>query len=377
MAALFQNRVVRWGLYLAFWTSLGLFNICQSYVHSLAARRPLFWFDIVLAGLTDWYVWAALAPAVVWLARRFRFGQSTWRTSLAFHAPASIVVGFAVSTGVFFFLYEAGVEVYHSYPFAQIFAWIVFGPYLVLYVWIYWAIVFVDHARDYYLKYREREVQASRLAALLARAELDALKMQLHPHFLFNTLQTVSALMHKDVELADEMLARLADLLRATLDTAQAQEVPLRQELDFIETYLEIEQARLGARLRIRFEIEPEARDALVPNLILQPLVENAVRHGIAPRSEGGRIMVRARRVASGLELEVEDDGPGLSATLPGRSREGLGLANTRARLAALYGPGHRLELGAGEHGGLRAQVRLPFREPADETPGAVAAGVS
>jgi LytS/YehU family sensor histidine kinase len=236
--------------------------------------------------------------------------------------------------------------------------------------------VLVDHAWGYSLKYRERELHASQLAAQLAQAELQALRMQLHPHFLFNTLHTVSALMHKDVELADDMLSRLGDLLRRTLDTAQAQEVPLQQELEFIQTYLEIEQARLGSRLHVRFETEPETLDVLVPNLILQPLVENAVRHGIAPRLEGGRLVVRARRESDRLELEVEDDGPGLPADFADRPREGLGLANTRARLAALYGPAHQFELASVPPRGLRVVLRLPFREQADEPAVAVIARV-
>src|SRR5262249_36052627 len=151
------------------------------------------------------------------------------------------------------------------------------------------------------------------------------------PHFLFNTLHTISALMHQDVELADRMLTRLADLLRLTLDNAGLQEVPLQQELEFIQPYLEIEQARLGSRLQVQMEIDPETRDATVPNLVLQPLVENAIRHGIAPRPEGGRLAIRTRRTPEHLQLEVADDGPGLPDPDEGvPCREGFGLKNTR-----------------------------------------------
>jgi LytS/YehU family sensor histidine kinase len=168
--------------------------------------------------------------------------------------------------------------------------------------------------------------------------------------------------MHQDVELADRMVARLGELLRLTLESAGHQEVPLRQELEFIKPYLEIQQARLGSRLRVEVGVDPAVMDAAVPNLLLQPLVENAIRHGVAPRPEGGRIEVRARREGDLLRLEVRDDGPGL----PGKPcGEGVGLANTRARLQQLYGDFHRLTLANGAPAGLVVTLDLPYREPA------------
>jgi signal transduction histidine kinase len=369
-----KHRVARWGLYLGFWTSLGVFNVCQAYLLASTTHRPFNWSETLLFGLIDWYLWVVLAPCVVALARRFRFEQETWRRSLAWHVSLSLAVGLLVALAVTDAMYLCNIGSVQSRPFERTLLWVILSPYLVLYVWVYWAIILVDHAWGYYRKYRERELQASQLATQLARAQLHTLKMQLQPHFLFNTLQTVSALMHKDVELADDMLARLADLLRSTLDTAQSQEVPLRRELEFIATYLEIEQARLGSRLDASLESEPDVWDALVPNLILQPLVENAVRHGVAPRPEGGRLVVRARRVPAGLEIRVEDDGPGLPTDHCHRAREGVGLANTRARLAALYGPDHEFTLESGPHSGTHAVLRLPFREQAEETAVAVVA---
>src|SRR5581483_4511485 len=163
--------------------------------------------------------------------------------------------------------------------------------------------------------------------------------------FLFNTLNAISALMHQDVELADRMIARLGELLRATLEKADLQEVTLRQELDFIQPYLEIEQARLGPRLRVQFRVDPDVMDGLVPNMLLQPLVENAIRHGIAPRAEPGSVEISARRANGSLQLQVRDDGPGIRSSPPARSHNGLGLANTRARLQQLYGAASNLEL--------------------------------
>jgi LytS/YehU family sensor histidine kinase len=244
---------------------------------------------------------------------------------------------------------------------------LVLGPYLLPFIWVYWAVIGVAHAWRYHQKYRERELQAAELKGQLAQSQLQLLKMQLQPHFLFNTLHTISALMHKDVELADEMMVQFADLLRITLDDGQAHEVPLQQELDFVTTYLKIEQARLGSRLDVRLDIDPQARAALVPNLLLQPLVENAIRHGIAPRVQGGRLVIRARRAGPRLEVRIEDDGPGLAEDFPVRSRTGLGLANTRARLEGLYGAAHQFDLSRRPEGGVAATLTIPYHEEGDD----------
>jgi sensor histidine kinase YesM len=190
--------------------------------------------------------------------------------------------------------------------------------------------------------------------------------MQLHPHFLFNTLHAISALMHQDVEVADRMIARLGELLRSALESAGTQEVPLRQELDFIKPYLEIEQARLGARLAVQLEIAPDTMEAQVPNLLLQPLVENAIRHGIAPRNAPGRIAIRARRDKDCLHLQVSDNGLGLSSNY----QEGVGVANTKARLQQLYGAAQRFVMDNGPEGGLVVSVAVPYHEaPTNGTP--------
>jgi two-component system, LytTR family, sensor kinase len=214
---------------------------------------------------------------------------------------------------------------------------------------------------------RARELAASRLQTQLVQAQLQLLKMQLQPHFLFNTLHAISALLHKDPALADKMIARLGELLRATLEHGGSQEVTLQQELDFVRPYLEIEQARFGPRLRVALEIDPEALDASVPSMILQPLVENAIRHGVAARPGPGRVEVRVRRVGPALQIQVCDDGPGL----PPRFREGLGLTNTRARLHGLYGPAQELTLANGPAGGVVATLTLPCRlePPAADIP--------
>jgi LytS/YehU family sensor histidine kinase len=231
-------------------------------------------------------------------------------------------------------------------------------------------VVAAVHGWTYYGRFREREraaaalaVRASRLEAQLARAELDALKMQLHPHFLFNTLHSISALIHADPEGADLMVSRLSDFLRMVLDHAGAQELALRDELAFLERYLEIQRTRYRERLDAAMEIDPETLDARVPNLILQPLVENAIRHAVEPRAAGGRVRVTARRENGTLHLAVRDDGPGLRDAP--RSGNGVGLANTRARLAQLYGGAHAFELRNHPEGGLEVSLALPYRAEA------------
>ncbi|MCA1616609.1 MAG: histidine kinase [Acidobacteria bacterium] len=229
---------------------------------------------------------------------------------------------------------------------------------------IYFSVVGISYTLDYYRKFRERELRAAQLESQLAQAQLDALRKQLQPHFLFNTLNTVSILIDEDTKAAREMLVRLSDLLRATLDRARGHEVTLRQELDFVEGYLEIERTRFQDRLTVTVDAEPATLNARVPDLILQPIVENAIRHGVAPRAAAGRIEIRAARRNGSLHLRVRDDGAGLprEADDSGRRRGGVGIANTRARLAQLYGAGHGFEMRNAPGGGLCVEITIPFR---------------
>jgi LytS/YehU family sensor histidine kinase len=228
-------------------------------------------------------------------------------------------------------------------------------------VMFYWGIVIVDHAIDYYRKYQERELRASQLEAQLVASELQVLKLQLHPHFLFNTLNTISALIHESPEEADEMISQLGDLLRVTLETVHVHEVPLTQELDFLKHYLAIEQTRFQDRLRITMSIEPETLDAMVPNLILQPLVENSIRHGIALRPEARSIEIKSWQDNGTLRLRVADDGPGLSSDKL-LLKEGVGLTTTRQRLSSLYGTKHDFSLQNSPRGGLVVELTIPFK---------------
>jgi len=196
----------------------------------------------------------------------------------------------------------------------------------------------------------------------LAQAQLNALRMQLHPHFLFNTLNSISVLMSEDVATARRMLSRLSDLLRTSLDNDGRHEVSLREELEFLKAYLEIEETRFQDRLTVRMQIEPDLLDARVPNLILQPLVENAIRHGIATRAQSGVIEINAARDNGMMRLTVRDDGPGLGTNSPSSLISGIGLSNTRERLKQLYGANHRFEMMNASGGGLEVVIAIPFR---------------
>jgi signal transduction histidine kinase len=233
---------------------------------------------------------------------------------------------------------------------------------------VYWGVVGAVHAARATLLAREREQTAARLEASLATARLTALREQLQPHFLFNSLNAVSTLaLRGEPEAVTRALSTLSDLLRIALDTGQAQEVPLAEELAFLDRYLELQQLRFGDRLTVAREVDDAVLDAAVPVMLTQPLVENAVRHGIAQEPGPGRLAIRVRRRDRTVEIEVEDSGPGFGPASP--RGDGIGLANTRARLAGLYGEAQRLELGTAPGGGARVRVTLPYRPLPVPTP--------
>jgi len=235
-------------------------------------------------------------------------------------------------------------------------------------VLVYWVILGIAVALDLYRRYGQEQQKASRLQAQLLEAQLDALKMQLQPHFLFNTLHSLSDLVLEDAREATRMIARLGDFLRLTLDSSGSQMVRLETELEFLRCYLEIERVRFQDRLTVHFEVEHGVEPILVPNLILQPLVENAIRHGISGRLGPGRLDIEARRVDHHVEIQIRDDGPGLGAS-NGADRQGVGLSNVRERLECLYGDRGTLTLQNAPGGGLVATVLLPLSAPGSKPP--------
>ncbi|HVZ16068.1 MAG TPA: histidine kinase, partial [Terriglobales bacterium] len=238
-------------------------------------------------------------------------------------------------------------------------------------IFIYWSIVFVMQGWMYYERYRDRELRASVLQTQLAKAQLQALKVQLHPHFLFNTLNSVSELMHQDVNAAERVITRLSDLLRMTLENIGAQEIPLSQELHFVKGYLEIEQFRFQDRLRVELDIPAETLDCSIPNLLLQPIVENAIRHGICRNAEHGIIQITTRKISDRLLLVVADNGPGLKLNgdgKPSTANFGLGLSTTRTRLEVLYGNEQTFVMNNLPECGLEVRISLPWhKEPSPQ----------
>jgi two-component system, LytTR family, sensor kinase len=319
--------------------------------------------EALLSGAATWYPWILLAPGVFWVCGRFRFDADNWLRSAAVHVPASFVFG-TVWT-----LIRWG---------CSFIPWVDEKPLPIervaighLYMWLlaYWLLVGFHEAWRNYRRFTRGELRASQLEARLAQAQLEVLKGQLHPHFLFNTLHAISTLIHRDPEAADEMLAQLSDLLRMTLATVGVQEVPLQQELEFLRRYLDIQQTRFADRLRVVVDVPPDTLDVNVPNQVLQPLVENAIHHGIDARRGDGLVEIRARTEGDMLRLEVRDDGPGLKAAseAPSPRGTGIGLSNTRARLHELYGPQSALELANYPAGGTLVSLLIPLRRAQPE----------
>src|SRR5947209_5378183 len=358
-AKFIQNRWGQRGLIFGLWTLIGLAFSTQFFLSRANSSSPVTWKFALEHSLADWYLFALLSLPALWLARRFPFERVHWPRQLAIHLLASGAFSLLWMTARA--LLEEGLsragesQVTFKAAFTYALAATFFFNLL-----IYWAIVSVSHSIDYYRKYQERELRTAELEAGLAQARLQALQMQLNPHFLFNTLHSISSLMHSNIEAADRMISRFGELLRLTLENTDSQKLSLRQVLAFLESYLEIEQTRFGDRLSVRMEIASETLEARVPNLVLQPLVENAIQHGIEPHARPGQIELCARKENGKLLLEVRDNGNGLpNARQPA---EGVGVSNTRARLQQLYGAAHTFEFRNGEKGGLLVSVDIPFR---------------
>jgi two-component system LytT family sensor kinase len=336
-------------------TVVGLYFATQAYF--TANQPPLPWAEALGVNLTFYYLWALSTPLVIGLARRFRFESGRWALSFLVHAGAS-----AALTAVEIVIAEGVLAALRLRPLGPFWSRVRFSFVLNFQssVPTYWLILFVYLAFDYYVKYRDREVRTAQLAAQLSIAQLQALKMQLKPHFLFNTLNSISSLMYSDVEAADAMLTGLSEFLRLTLDRDLEQEVTLGEELEFVSRYLAIEKIRFEDRLTVSVDVAAETQQARVPTLALQPLVENAIHHGISPRPEGGRIAIRASRQQSMLHISIADNGVGSGEA--SAIRERVGLANTRARLAHLYGAEQSVRFSDLPGGGFLVQIVIPFR---------------
>ncbi len=346
-------KSVRRGLaILAAWIAFGFFNGTQTYVTRInPAGVP--WRPVYTFTLLDALIWAALTPMILAVSRRLSPSRLRWPWVLASQFLTGIAFALVHFTLFVKLLPWVG---YYRVGAASIFRTLL-PTRLQFDLLTYWLLAGVLQAMEYYQQVRERERRASQLETSLVQARLQALRNQLQPHFLFNTLNTISSLMYKDVPAADRVLNRLAGFLRLALETARSQEVCLQTELEYTDRYLDIEKVRFLDRLVVEQVIESDVLDALVPTLILQPLVENAIRHGVGARAGGGRMWIRASRQADRLVVEVEDEGKP-----PHEIREGVGITNARSRLSALYGDRQRLAIGTGSSGGFRVAMELPYR---------------
>ncbi|HEV2147657.1 MAG TPA: histidine kinase [Longimicrobiaceae bacterium] len=341
-----------WHVILGGWTLGGVLLSLQYYSAGVSMGIPHPLPVPVLAGFTEAYLWAGVTFGALWVSRRFPLVPGRWMVSIPVHAGAGLVL---LAARIFVGLHLLSLFLPAELPsFTE--ALVRLPEYFIR----YWLLLGAVHAVEYARRSQEREVAAANLRTELATAQLQVLKGQLHPHFLFNSLHAVSALMYSDVREADRMLSRIAEVLRRSLQSADVQEVTLGEELEFLGPYLEIEQTRFQDRLCVEVDVDPELRQALVPHMLLQPLVENSLRHGIAPRRGGGSLRIAARSRDRRLLLEVADDGPGFSGDTPAKGG-GIGLSNTRARLAHLYGPDHRFEV-HGDGPGFVVRIEIPLR---------------
>jgi two-component system LytT family sensor kinase len=338
-------------------TAIAVLYSLERYLYSRWVGEPVSLRSLLPAELVFTYTWALLAPLVMRLAQRFPLRGREVNRNLAIHMPAMLafVLVHASLFSLVTVLLAPGIElqILPSVLGRSLLSWTVVDAI------VYCALVTVNHAVIYYRVSKDRALRASQLEASLAQAQLQMLRMQLQPHFLFNTLHSISALMHKDVRRADSMVAALSDLLRMSLQNIGAQEVALQSELDFLQRYVEIMRLRFGERLKVSIDIDPETRDARVPNLFFQPLVENSFRHGFGDLGQGS-INITIVRDGDMLRCDVIDDGRGLRTG----HKDGVGLATTRQRLAHLYGDNFVFSMRGAPNEGVHVTVVIPFNHP-------------
>ncbi|TWI11993.1 histidine kinase/DNA gyrase B/HSP90-like ATPase [Lysobacter ruishenii] len=341
---------------LAAWALVAMLFAGQAWFAAQVRGEPLAWTRVSAIWFVWAAVWAALTPIALRLEARYPLQRPRLLGSLAVHGVASAACAlvnlalFALAAPV---IGATQVEPTWLGTFSRL-----LGTTLLLNLPVYWLIVAAAHGERLVRAAREKDRRQLRLEAQLADARLQTLRTQLQPHFLFNALNTIAVLMREDVDSAERILLQLSALLRRSLDSSEAHEVTLGDEIAFLESYLEIEQARFAGRLSYRIFVPDHVLEARVPNLILQPLVENALRHGLATRAGPGHVEIKAQRQGDSLLLRVADDGRGL----PPATTERVGLANTRARLRLLYADRQRFDVRNSDDGGVVAEIELPWR---------------
>ena len=352
----------KWFLYAVLWMVLAFCFAIQAYIAYALRGNRASWLPLFAWEGTSWALWGILAPFIFSFSRRYPLVKGRRRHHLALYVVAALLFSIVHlflnvtldSLAMRFFSepYGSFSEALQANFFSRI-TWRIF---------LFATIAVAGHGWEAQRRYKKEEQKSSELQMQLVQAQLQALKMQMHPHFLFNTLHSLSELMYRDIRAADELVVRLGEFLRMTLQNSGENQVPLSKELDFLRCYLEIEKVRLQERLDVIFHIDPATLNLPVPNLLLQPIVENAIRHGIAPRAEGGKVEISAIPVASMLRIEILDNGPGYSVTktLESCFQKGLGLANTRERLEKMYGTNQRMSVQNAPEGGFVVSLEIP-----------------
>jgi two-component system, LytTR family, sensor kinase len=374
MPRLSASAMPQWLKYWLAWTAAGLFYISQDFMTRLSRNEAIPWRNVVIGWMAGMYICALFTPPILSFGRRFPVDQGLRWQRIGIHFAAAIVFSMASTALEVPVLAALGMLPPLRHPASFAFDFWDLLPYdLHGGIIRYWAVIGLQalfrsnrEARRQERETLEVKVQSSQLAEQLTAAHLSALKMQMHPHFLFNTLSAIMVLVRQGKgQAAETMLSRLSDLLRHTLDNVDAQEVPLWRELDFLRLYLSIEQVRFEDRLRVQIDAGPEVADALVPHMVLQPIVENAVRHGLGQSEESVLIHVSIARANGQLALTVEDDGPGCPD--PVFNEKGIGLTNTRNRLKRLYGPAATFLAGNRIPRGVQVTMTLPYRAEGPE----------
>jgi two-component system, LytTR family, sensor kinase len=354
-----RRLAIIWGI----WTFIGLVFTLQMYFTSYRSERPAAFIDSLYLQMVWAYLWALATPLVLFFAAKLPVERNNWLRNTLRHIPISIILSCIVTA-----IGHVMLWIYLGWPQGRSFSFERMGRFVVANfsegIGIYMLIALSSYAFSYYRRYRESQVRTLQLESLLTKAQLEALKMQLQPHFLFNTLHSISALLSQDTEAARRMITRLGDFLRMTLENSGSEEVTLQQEMEFLNCYLAIERIRFQDRLSTNIDVSDDTLNARVPNLILQPIVENAIRHGIAPRSTPGLIEIEAKHLNGLVRIQVRDNGPGLSdhRISDNLSNRGLGLANTEKRLERLYGPKHLFDLRNNPNGGFVVTMEIPYR---------------
>jgi two-component system LytT family sensor kinase len=364
-----KTRPLRpWVLISAAWVVPAILAAIAAYLQARIGWRERVDLKALLWEGGDWLLYGALTPLVFLVARRLPLRRGHLARNIPIHFGAALLLCLLWAGAGLIYRHLLGLQPMGPSPLRSIEGWALIT--LPFGVAVYFAVLGAQHATVYYAEAREREVHAARLSSQLAEARLGALRSQLNPHFLFNSLNAITVLVRdRDIHTASRMLEQLGEVLRQALATDRTPEIPLAEEIGFLERYLAIEQVRFSDRLRATFDVDPGVMRAAVPSFVLQPLVENALRHGLAKRTEGGSLVIAARREGNELILEVRNDGPGLGSLPPGE-RPGLGLTNTRERLATMYGDRGRVTLEDRPGGGVVATVRLPYRESTALPPG-------